>query len=194
MLGVTTSASGSSCARRASTAAGSSRRAPLFATITGSTTRFTSRCSATFAATASMMAALASIPVFTASGLMSETTASICSATKPGGTTWTPVTAVVFWAVSAVMADMPYTPRAANVFRSACIPAPPLESEPAMVRAERMAPPTLAPTAYPVKLPPLLHRERGVHPLPAASPCLPGHYLQGMFAAFEVTRAPPSTP
>jgi hypothetical protein len=41
----------------------------------------------------------------------------------------------VFCAVTAVIAVVPYTPWAANVFRSAWIPAPPPESLPAMVRA-----------------------------------------------------------
>ena len=39
----------------------------------------------------------------------------------------------VFCSVTAVTADAPKTPRAANVLRSACMPAPPPESEPAMV-------------------------------------------------------------
>ena len=41
----------------------------------------------------------------------------------------------VFCAVSAVMALVPKTPSAAKVLRSAWMPAPPPESEPAMVRA-----------------------------------------------------------
>ena len=48
------------------------------------------------------------------------------------GTVWTPVTPTVFWAVSAVIAVMPWTPQRANAFRSAWIPAPPPESEPAI--------------------------------------------------------------
>ncbi len=59
------------------------------------------------AATASTMAAVASMPVFTASQPRSVTTASICATTNAGGATWTPVTATVFWAVSAVMAEVP---------------------------------------------------------------------------------------
>jgi hypothetical protein len=51
------------------------------------------------------------------------------------GGTWTAVTPRVFCAVSAAIADSPCTPCAANVFRSAWMPAPPPESEPAMVRA-----------------------------------------------------------
>ena len=38
------------------------------------------------------------------------------------------------WAVSATIALMPWQPSAANAFRSAWIPAPPPESEVAMVR------------------------------------------------------------
>src|SRR5512133_866158 len=38
-----------------------------------------------------------------------------------------------FCTVTAVMADMPWTPWARNVLRSAWIPAPPPESDPAMV-------------------------------------------------------------
>ena len=45
---------------------------------------------------------------------------------------WTPV---VFWAVSAVIALIPYTPFAIIVFKSAWMPAPPLESLPAIVNA-----------------------------------------------------------
>ena len=49
-----------------------------------------------------------------------------------------PVTPVVFWAVSAVMALMAYTPCtpfAVIVLISAWMPAPPLESLPAIVNA-----------------------------------------------------------
>src|SRR5882672_1440619 len=46
-----------------------------------------------------------------------------------------PVTPCVFCAVSAVMTEAPYTPSAEKVFRSAWMPAPPPESEPAMVTA-----------------------------------------------------------
>jgi hypothetical protein len=40
----------------------------------------------------------------------------------------------VFWAVIAVMTDAPYPPLAEMAFRSAWIPAPAEESDPAMVR------------------------------------------------------------
>ena len=49
-----------------------------------------------------------------------------------GGTGVTPSTATVFCHVSAVIAVMPWTPQRANAFRSAWIPAPPPESEPAI--------------------------------------------------------------
>src|SRR2546422_5351905 len=42
---------------------------------------------------------------------------------------------MVFCAVMAVIADVPCTPNAANVFRSAWMPAPPPLSEPAIVSA-----------------------------------------------------------
>ena len=132
-FGVKTSASGKSSSRIAFTASSRSRRSPLFATITGSTTRNGKACCFTFAATTSMIAAFASIPVFTASGRMSSTTASICAATNAGGASCIAVTPIVFCAVSAVIAVVPYTPSAAHVFRSAWIPAPALESEPAMI-------------------------------------------------------------
>src|SRR2546421_6932814 len=44
------------------------------------------------------------------------------------------MTSRVFWAVRATIADIPCTPAAANAFRSAWIPAPPPESEPAIVK------------------------------------------------------------
>ena len=54
--------------------------------------------------------------------------------TKSGGTSCTAVTPTVFCAVSATIALMPWQPAAAKAFRSAWIPAPPPESEPAIVR------------------------------------------------------------
>ena len=47
------------------------------------------------------------MPVFTASQPMSLTTASTCAVTNSAGTTCTPLTPSVFWAVSAVMAEVP---------------------------------------------------------------------------------------
>ena len=51
------------------------------------------------------------------------------------GSVSTEITSWVFWAVSATIAEVPCTPQRANAFRSAWIPAPPPESEVAMVIA-----------------------------------------------------------
>src|SRR5262249_13115752 len=71
---------------------------------------------------------------------ISVTTTSICCRTNSGGTSKTDRTSTVFCAVRAVIADIPNTPNAANVFRSAWIPAPPPESEPAIVSARGTTP------------------------------------------------------
>ena len=55
----------------------------------------------------------------------------------PAGTGVTPSTATVFCQVIAVIAVMPWTPQRANAFRSAWIPAPPPESEPAIDKHPR---------------------------------------------------------
>ena len=96
-------------------------------------------CSFSFATTISMIAPLESIPVLTTSVPMSLMTASICEPIAAVGSSTTPRTSRVFWAVTAVITDVPYTPIAANDFRSACIPAPPPESDPAIVIARATA-------------------------------------------------------
>ena len=133
MLGVITSARGNSSSIRAVRALSCIRLEPLVATITGSTTMCSARYSRSLVPMARMMSALDTMPIFTASGRMSRNTQSSCCATNSGVASSTPDTPVVFWAVRAVMALMPYTPRQVMVFRSAWIPAPPLESLPAMV-------------------------------------------------------------
>ena len=75
------------------------------------------------------------MPVLTARTAKSSRTVSICCRTNAGSRTATPRTPTVFWAVTAVKADVPCTRSAAKVFRSAWAPAPPPESEPAMVSA-----------------------------------------------------------
>ena len=60
-------------------------------------------------------------------------TQSSCDATNSGVTAAIPYTPVVFCAVSAVMTLIAYILYAQIVLMSACTPAPPLESEPAMV-------------------------------------------------------------
>ena len=87
------------------------------------------------AATASMIGAVESIPHLAASAPKSESTERSCWATKAGGRLSTPCTPREFCAVTAVITDMPKTRKAEKVFRSAWMPAPPPESDPAMVRA-----------------------------------------------------------
>src|SRR5690554_8063020 len=70
-----------------------------------------------------------------APGLRSSATAWIWARTVSAGMAWKPETPIVFWTVTAVIADVPKTPNAWNVLRSAWIPAPPPLSLPAMVRA-----------------------------------------------------------
>ena len=65
---------------------------------------------------------------------MSSKTASSSARTKSVGSSCTAVTPVVFCAVSATIALIPWQPAAAKAFRSAWIPAPPPESEPAIVK------------------------------------------------------------
>jgi hypothetical protein len=69
---------------------------------------------------------------------MSEATARTWATTISGGTLWTASTPTVLWAVIAVIAEVPCTPQRANALRSAWIPAPPPESEPAIVIATGM--------------------------------------------------------
>ena len=134
-FGVTTAAMGSSVSRRMATASGSSRRAPPLATITGSTTSGIPGARSRIAlATASMTGRLCSMPVFMASTPRSPTTTSICCLIKSGSIPTTPWTPSVFWAVSAVTAVIAKPPSAVTVLMSACIPAPPPESDPATIR------------------------------------------------------------
>jgi hypothetical protein len=70
---------------------------------------------------------------------MSEKTASSWASTNSDGSSCTAVTPSVFCAVNATIALVPKQPAAANAFRSAWIPAPPPESEPAIVRHLGMA-------------------------------------------------------
>ena len=69
---------------------------------------------------------------------MSVATASTCATTIAGSSATQAQTPTEFWAVIAVRAVVPWTPWAANVRRSAWIPAPPPESEPATVSATFM--------------------------------------------------------
>ena len=73
------------------------------------------------------------MPVLAAPAPMSSSTALICSLTNAGGSCSIAVTPRVFCAVSATMADIPCAPQRAKAFRSAWIPAPPPESDEAIV-------------------------------------------------------------
>ena len=88
-----------------------------------------------FFAMSSMRPAEETMPIFTASDRISVNTASSCSARNSGVASMMSVTPVVFWAVRAVMALMANTPFNVMVLMSAWIPAPPLESLPAIVNA-----------------------------------------------------------
>src|SRR5439155_22182199 len=108
--------------------------APPFATITGSTTSGTAAArSAITAATISITAASCSMPVFSASAPISSSTTSICWRMKSGGIGKTPNTPSVFCAVSAVTAVIAKASSIVTVLMSAWMPAPPPESEPAMI-------------------------------------------------------------
>ena len=72
------------------------------------------------------------MPVLMASAPMSPSTDSSCARTASGGSSQYPWTPSEFCAVTAQITLMPCTPSASIVFRSAWIPAPPPESDPAI--------------------------------------------------------------
>src|SRR5437867_4460558 len=82
-----------------------------------------------------MIGAVESMPIFTASAPKSESTEWICVPMNSGGRLKTPWTPTEFCAVTAVITLIPKTRKAEKVLRSAWMPAPPPESEPAMVNA-----------------------------------------------------------
>src|SRR5438093_747233 len=160
-FGVTRAARGMTRFFKASTASSWSSASPCFETKTGSMTRFRIPVSSTASATASMMSAEESIPVFAASTPMSSAIARIWAATTPDGTSDTSVTPSVFCTVTEVRALIPHTPSTANVFRSAWMPAPPPESEPAMVKARGIT----ERSRSPAKVVPPFRREGAVRPV-----------------------------
>ena len=119
MLGVMTVAKGSSSLRRVWIAVSSISRAPLVATMTGSTTIFVALYSFRHWAMTLMSSEEETIPIFTASGKISSNTASSCFFRNSGDASMIPVTPVVFCAVSAVIALMAYTPFIVIVLMSA---------------------------------------------------------------------------
>ena len=108
---------------------------PPFATITGSSTTGTPGALAASASqTASIVAMSPSMPILMTSAPISSITTAICWRMKSGGTGITPCTPSVFCAVSAVIAVAANASSAVTVLISAWIPAPPPESDPAMIR------------------------------------------------------------
>ena len=101
--------------------------------MTGSTTMGPNSLRLIATATHSIISVDDSIPVLTTSMPISCATTSIWSEITSTGTSAIDTTSKVFCAVMAVTALVPKTPCAASVFRSAWIPAPPPESEPAIV-------------------------------------------------------------
>ena len=118
-LGVSRSARGNSSVLSASTASAASSLLPLVDTITGSSTILFTEYSLSLPAMARTMAAEDTIPIFTASGRMSDSTQSSCFFTNSGGVSCTPETPVVFCAVSDVITLMAYIPCTVMVLISA---------------------------------------------------------------------------
>ena len=85
---------------------------------------------------------------------MSASTARTCASTISAGTICTAVTPIVLCAVIAVIAVIPCTPQRANAFKSAWMPAPPPESDPAIESTlgvcvcEVTVTPTLTPSSH----------------------------------------------
>src|SRR5712691_1430356 len=134
-FGVTTVASGRISLTSAARASGSSSGSPDLAIITGSSTIWSCPCALRRLATSAMIGAVESMPIFTASAPKSESTEWICVPMNSGGRLKTPWTPTEFCAVTAVITLIPKTRKAEKVLRSAWMPAPPPESEPAMVNA-----------------------------------------------------------
>src|SRR5207244_2681404 len=110
----------------------------LVAAMTESTTTCGESIRASASHTMPTIAPVASIPVLIAHTSTSCLTESSCERTTAAGTGNTPPTRAVFCDVTAVTMDVPYTPSAANVFKSAWMPAPAIESLPAIVSTTRM--------------------------------------------------------
>jgi hypothetical protein len=111
------------------------RASPLVATMTGSKTTGISRGRvASSAATRSTSSGVPSMPILTASTPMSSTTERNCAVTISSGRASTPCTPSVFCAVIAVIAVIAWPPSMVTVLMSAWMPAPPPESDPAMIK------------------------------------------------------------
>ena len=135
-FGVTTCAAGSSSDRIASTASASSSRSPPFAIMTGSTTtcgRSSSRDRGGDRLDDRGVGEHADLDRVGAD--VADDRFDLRGHQVGGHAPPRQITPSVFCAVTAVIADVPKTPCAANVFRSAWMPAPPPESLPAIVSA-----------------------------------------------------------
>ena len=108
---------------------------PLLETITGSTIKGGRFFSLKNFATHSITPALKSMPVLEAEGFLPANTASSCLSTMADFTGSMPRIFLGVCAVTAVTTLAPCTPNVAKVLRSACRPAPQLESDPAIVSA-----------------------------------------------------------
>lgn len=135
MFGVTSVTWGMRSSTSTEIASGASRGAPDDESMTGSSTMGeVTPSSAT--ATACTVRASPSIPTLIAFGMPSSRTASICCRTKRGSSALTAVTPVVLWAVSTAGTASAYRPWVTIVLMSACMPAPPLGSDPAMLSTD----------------------------------------------------------
>src|SRR5574344_282131 len=81
------------------------------------------------------------MPVLTALTSQSLSTDSSCAWMNSSGMGKMSSTPCVFWAVTAVITDVAWTPTTAMALTSACTPAPPMESDPATVRADLIVSP-----------------------------------------------------
>ena len=115
---------------------------------TGSSTMFLGWYFFIVSTTAFMTSISGNIPIFTASGKISSKTASSCFFTNSPLIGIIPLIPTVFCAVRAVITLIPYIPWASIVFRSAWIPAPPLQSLPAIVKIFFIAPHFSASSRY----------------------------------------------
>ena len=106
---------------------------PVVVTITGSKIIFLALILLSDLVTASITFEECSIPILIASGFISLEVYSICFEISLTGIFTIERTPVVFWAVRAVIAVIAYDPNEVTVLISAWIPAPPDESDPAII-------------------------------------------------------------
>ncbi|EAL07218.1 conserved hypothetical protein [Listeria monocytogenes str. 1/2a F6854] len=134
-FGVVIVAFGNSKSRIASAFSGWINSSSPLQTITGSITTFFKSYLSMASRVALMISIEPSIPVFIASTGPPERIVFSCSRTSCASIGVTPCAQLLSGSIVTivVIALKPYVPYSSNVFRSACKPAPPLESEPAIV-------------------------------------------------------------